>query len=122
MVDRLFSEELLQCEDKIPLSIDTGISLTRITHRGPCSQPIRVGIVNKPSESRHDHWNTVFKKMSTKGNYRKNHLTFSKQSSGSIQRYNAVKSFSLDEHFRRTTLIIFLLRAPFGQYGPVAAT
>ena len=58
-------------EDKIPLSIDTGTSLTRITHRGPCSQPIRVGVVNKPSESRHDHWNTVFKKMSTKGDYRK---------------------------------------------------
>ena len=100
-------------EDKIPLSIDTGTSLTRITHRGPCSQPIRVGVVNKPSENRHDHWNTVFKKMSTKGDYRKNHLTFSKQSSGSIQRYNAIKSFSLDENFRRTTLIIGNEEAPF---------
>ena len=100
-------------EDKIPLSIDTGTSLTQITHRGPCSQPIRVGVVNKPSESRHDHWNTVFKKMSTKGDYRKNHLTFSKQSSGSIQRYNAIKSFSLDENFRRTTLIISNEEAPF---------
>ena len=49
-------------EDQIPLSVDTGTSLTRITHRGPCSQPIRVGVVNKPSENRHDHWNTVFKK------------------------------------------------------------
>ena len=100
-------------EDKIPLSIDTGTSLTRITHKGPCSQPIRVGVVNKPSENRHDHWNTVFKKMSTKGDYRKNHLTFSKQSSGSIQRYNAIKSFSLDENFRRTTLIIGNEEAPF---------
>ena len=100
-------------EDKIPLSVDTGTSLTRITHRGPCSQPIRVGVVNKPSENRHDHWNTVFKKMSTKGDYRKNHLTSSKQSSGSIQRYNAIKSFSLDENFRRTTLIIGNEEAPF---------
>ena len=100
-------------EDQLPLSIDTGISLTHITHRGPCSQPIRVGVVNKPSENRHDHWNTVFKKMSTKGDYRKNHLTFSKQSSGSIQRYNAIKSCSLDENFRRTTLIIGNEEAPF---------
>ena len=100
-------------EDQIPLSVDTGTSLTRITHRGPCSQPIRVGVVNKPSENRHDHWNTVFKKMSTKGDYRKNHLTFSKQSSGSIQRYNTIKSFSLDENFRRTTLIIGNEEAPF---------
>ena len=100
-------------EDRIPLSVDTGISLTRITHRGPCSQPIRVGIVNKPSENRHDHWNTVFKKMSNKGDHRKNHLAFSKHSSGSIQRYNAIKSFSLDENFRRTTLIIGNEEAPF---------
>ena len=100
-------------EDQLPLSIDTGISLTHITHRGPCSQPIRVGVVDKPSENRHDHWNTVFKKMSTKGDYRKNHLTFSKQSSGSIQRYNAIKSCSLDENFRRTTLIIGNEEAPF---------
>ena len=100
-------------EDQIPLSIDTGTSLTLITHRGPCSQPIRVGVVNKPNENRHDHWNTVFKKMSAKGDYRKNHLTFSKQSSGSIQRYNAIKSCSLDENFRRTTLIIGNEEAPF---------
>ena len=100
-------------EDRIPLSVDTGISLTRITHRGPCSQPIRVGVVNKPSENRHDHWNTVFKKMSNKGDHRKNHLAFSKHSSGSIQRYNAIKSFSLDENFRRTTLIIGNEEAPF---------
>ena len=59
------------------------------------------------------HWNTVFKKMSAKGDYRKNHLTFNKQSSGSIQRYNAVKSFSLDEYFRRTTLVIGNEEAPF---------
>ena len=51
--------------------------------------------------------------MSTKGDYRKNHLTFSKQSSGSIQRYNAIKSCSLDENFRRTTLIIGNEEAPF---------
>ena len=98
---------------QIPLSIDTGTSLTCITHRGPCSQPIHVGFVSKPSENKHDHWNTVFKKMSSKGERRKNHLAFCKQSSGSIQRYHAIKSFSLDESFQRSTLIIGNEEAPF---------
>ena len=108
-----YREPSKEAAARIGAAVAPASCLTRITHRGPCSQPIRVGVVNKPSENRHDHWNTVFKKMATKGDYRKNHLTFSKQSSGSIQRYNAIKSFSLDENFRRTTLIIGNEEAPF---------
>ena len=103
----------IEHEASLPILIDSGQQLVTINYCGPRSKSIQTGFVNKPCETKFEHWQTVVRNKSQKNANRKNHLAFEKQMRGSATRYHALRTTSAEDAMTRMSIVIANEECPF---------